>query len=306
MTVAENLDAFWISKLGSDRLAELPGAEGPTVLDKALGVVRKLGKDRDQFYDLLYEGFDGYFHQSVYARTLDKKSMAGRLAALSIGDSDNQAEWWSRQSSGSNRVRVLVGVRKEIQFLADSDQVIRQTIAIPAMVEAFPSNLRLRIMTVQSTADTWRELLGRPINRILTPVVDTELSDLLYNAISPDLAQLGEMTDLSAKAVELMKKTDNVHTYSGTFGVRKVGRTRHTTEGGRLGKRRPLHVVMKPEFAELVSSDEIRHCEIAIQAEHKGLIPGTALVFYPKEGKIVFRRMLGGGVIDDFLAYLAR
>jgi hypothetical protein len=27
---------------------------------------------------------------------------------------------------------------------------------------------------------------------------------------------------------------------------------------------------------------------------------------YPVEGKLVFRKMLGGGLVNDFLAYLAR
>ena len=37
-----------------------------------------------------------------------------------------------------------------------------------------------------------------------------------------------------------------------------------------------------------------------------GLLAGTALVIYPVEGKLVFRRMLSGGAVDAFLAYLAR
>jgi hypothetical protein len=304
MTIAENLDAFWISKLGTDRLSDLPGATGRSVRDKALGVVREIGKDRDQFHELLFEGFDGYFHQSVFARTLERTSLARTLMELPLGESKNEVEWWSRQSPRANHVRVLAGVKRNLQFIVGSE-VVTRSIAIPVMAEAFPGNFRVRVLTVQSTPDTWGELLGLAVTRMLTPIVDTDLSDILQDSITtPD--QMGKMQDLSAKAVELMKETAAVLTYSGTFGVRQVGRTRHSTEGGRLGKRSPLHKVMKAEFDELVSSDDIRNCEIAIQTEHKGLIAGTALVFFPKEGKIVFRRMLGGGLIDDFLAYLAR
>jgi hypothetical protein len=202
---------------------------------------------------------------------------------------------------------VLAGVRKQIEFLTETDDVIRQDVTIPAMAEALPAYFRVRVLTLQSTVKLWTELLARPIRRILTPVIDTELSELLFQALSKDSIDLGVMHDLSRQAVELMTNTAKVHTYSGTFGVRKVGRTRHTTEGGGFGRQRqPLHTVMRPEFDELIASDQIRHCEIEIQEDYEGLMSGTALVLYPMEGKIVFRRMLGGGLIDDFLAYLAR
>lgn len=308
MTVAENLEAFWISKLGAERLAELPGgSSGRGNLDKALNVVKEIKKDREAFHGLIYDGFDGYFHQSVFARTLGRKSMAGRLTELELGKTEKDVEWWARQTPRAGHVRVLAGARKQMQFLTEDDDVIRRTVSIPVMIEAVPSQLRVRALTVQSTVPTWTELLGVPVRRILTPVVDTELADQLFHAMTDAPEDLGEMQDLSAKAVELMKSTENVHTYSGTFNVRTVGHTKHTAGGGRGGRRRqPLHAVMRPEFDELVASDKIRHCEIEIQKEFKGLAPGTTLVIYPVEGKIVFRRMLGRGLIDDFLAYLAR
>ncbi len=308
MTVADNIDAFWLSKLGVERLAELPGgATGRGNVEKALNVVRQTKRDRKVFHDLIYEGFDGYFHQSVFVRTLGGKSLAGPLTQLEVGKTEKDVEWWARQAPRTGPVRVLAGARKQMQFLTDNDDVVRRTVAIPVMAEAAPSQLRVRVLTVQSTAPTWTELLGLPVRRILTPVVDTDLSDQLSLAIAPAPEDLGEMQDLSAKAIELMKSTDNVHTYSGTFAVRTVGHTKHTAAGGRVGRRRqPLHVVMPEEFDELVSSDKIRHCEIEIQKEFKGLAAGTTLVIYPVEGKIVFRRMLGRGLIDDFLAYMAR
>lgn len=307
--ISERMDAFWISKLGVARLAELPGGSvvgSPP--EKALGVLRQLKGDRQRFYELLQEGFEGYFHQSVYARTVGKKSMAGPLAELPVGESHGAVEWWAQQSQPSKGyARVLAGVRKEMEFISVTNQIVQQTVTVPAMMEALPRRLRVRVLTVQSTATTWSDLLGIPVRRILTPIVDNELSDLIYDALGQLTPGVGEMQDLSAQAVELMKDTERVYTYSGTFGVRTVGRTRHTSEGGRLGMRRqPLHGVMQPEFNELISADQIRHCEVELQAEWEGLPPKTAVVLYPVEGKIIFRRMLGRGVIDDFLANVAR
>jgi hypothetical protein len=307
--ISERMDAFWLSKLGVACLAELPGgAVVGNPLEKALGVLRQLKGDRERFHELIQEGFDGYFHQSVYARTVGTKSMAGPLAGLPVGKSHGAVEWWAQQSQLSKGyTRVLAGVQKEMEFISATNQFVQQTITIPAIVEALPRRLRVRVLTVQSTAITWTELLGIPIRRILTPVVDNELADLIYDALGQLTPGIGEMQDLSEQAVELMKDTGRVYTYSGTFGVRTVGRTRHTSEGGRLGTRRqPLHVVMRPEFDELISADQIRHCEVEFQAEWEGLPPKTAVVLYPVEGKIVFRRMLGRGVIDDFLANVAR
>lgn len=308
MALAENLNAFWISKLGADRLAQLPGgANGRGSFEKALNVMRELKKDRVIFYNLLFEGFDGYFHQSVFARALGKKSMASTLSKLEIGKTEKDVEWWATHSPKAHHVRVLAGVRKQMQFLNNKGLAKWYAITIPVMIEAVPSLLRVRTLTVQSTPTTWSELLGDEIARVLTPVVDSELQDQALAATGAPFDDLGEMVDLSAKAVGLMKDTDNVYTNAGTFAVRTVGHTRHMTGGGGSRKRQPLHMVMRPEFDELVSSDRIRQCEIEVQKDFgAGLVAGTALVMYPVEGKIVFRRMLSGGAVDAFLAYLAR
>ena len=308
MALAENLNAFWISKLGADRLAQLPGGStGRSSLDKALNVVRELKKDRETLYNLLFEGFDGYFHQSVFVRDL-KKSMASTLANLEIGKTVKDVEWWAIQSPKAHHVRVLAGVRRQMQFLTAKDVGEWYVITIPVMIEAMPSLLRVRTLTVQSTPTTWSELLGKEITRILTPLVDTELHDQALGATGVPVGDLGEMVDYSRHAVELMKDTANVYTYAGTFAVRTVGQTRHATGGGGLGrKRQPMHVVMSTEFNELVGSDRVRQCEIDVQKDLDiGLLAGTALVIYPVEGKIVFRKMLSGGAVDAFLAYLAR
>ena len=92
MTLADALEAFWISKLGTDRVKQLPGGEGAgTTLERARGVMRAIGKDRAPFHNLLFEGFDGYFHQSVFARVL-KKSIAKELEELPTG---KKSTMWS-------------------------------------------------------------------------------------------------------------------------------------------------------------------------------------------------------------------
>jgi hypothetical protein len=306
--IDERLNAFWISKLGVDRLTELQGkSTDGSPFEKALRIVRQIGEDHERFHDLIWEGLDGYFHQSVHTRTLGRKSLSGPLAKLSVGKSQGEIEWWSRQSLPSRKgIRVLCGARKRMEFLTETDQIVRHVVTVPVMVEALSSRLRIRVVTLQSTATTWTDLMGVPVRRILTPVTENELADLLLNILAQIEPGLGQMQDLSARSVELMKDVDKVYTYSGTYGVRTVGRTQHRSEGGRRGShRQPLHVVMQPEFGELTSAEKIRHCEIEIQKEWNGLPRGTAVVIYPTEGKIIFRRMLGGGVINDFLAYMA-
>jgi hypothetical protein len=302
------LDAFWVSKLGVERLAQLPGGDtGKSAFQKALAVTGRLGNDRGSFHALVWEGFDGYFHQSVYARRLgDGVSLTGPLSELSIGEPQGDVSWWSVQKPSRARTRVLGSVRKRMEFLDDAGSTLKRTVAVPVLVEGAPSLLRLRILTVQSTASTWSDLLGVEVRRILTPVVSNELVDRLLHALDHLAPGLGEMQDLSARAIKLMEDTERVFTYSGTLAVKSVGRTRHTAEGGRHGQRRqPLHAIMKSEFQELVTAERIRHCEIEVQSECEGLPAGAAVVLYPVEGRISLRRMLGGGVIDGFLNYLA-
>jgi hypothetical protein len=130
---------------------------------------------------------------------------------------------------------------------------------------------------------------------------------LLHKAIEHMGMDTGKIWNLSAKAAGLMVDIARVHTYSGTYGVRKVGRTRHTTEGGRPGRhRRPLHEVMREDFEELVSAEDIRDCEIKIQKPLHGLVPGTAVVLNPAAGRCVFREMLGKDRISVFLDYLVK
>ena len=74
---------------------------------------------------------------------------------------------------------------------------------------------------------------------------------------------------------------------------------------GRRARRGPMHLDMPEEFNTLITAREVRHCAIELQEDWKGLAAGTAVVLYPIEGKVVFRRMLGRGVISDFLVYLA-
>jgi hypothetical protein len=308
-SLAARLDAFWISKLGVERLAQLPGGStGKKPLERALNVVRELPpRDRRQLHELLWEGFDGYFHETVYARNELQKPIAGPIADLPLGASQGPVEWWARQSASAQSIRALAGAKKEIEFLTEAGALVREVVAVPVLVEAVSSRLRVRVLTVQSTPPTWTELTGVAVRRLLTPVVANESADLVLSVLAGLPTQVGTMQDLSAQVVRLMKNTETCFTYSGTYGVRTVGRTRHTSEGGRLGHRRqPLHVVMPSEFRELISAKQVRHCEIEMQRPFEGLPPGTAVVLYPVEGKIVFRKMLGKGIIDEFLAFVAR
>jgi hypothetical protein len=305
MSIAENVRAFWVSKLGTARLAELSeGAGGRSTLEKARTILRS-NKGKEFFYALVSEGFDGYFHQSAFLRTVDHKVIKKKLAAIETGHTEHGIEWWARDDN-PNHIRILAAVVQRMEFLTENNQAVPHNILVPAMVELVGDTLRVRALTVQSTASTWTQLIEVPIRRLLTSVADTEIADRLIVSTT-DLEHLGTMQNLSAQAIALMKNTEHVYTYSGTLSVEKVGRTSHMTEGARIGGRRqPMHKVMRSRFNELVSADQIRHCDIEIYEKFQGLPAGTALVMYPIEGKIVFRRMLSGGVINDFLAYLAR
>jgi hypothetical protein len=306
MSLAENVRAFWVSKLGIARLAELAeDSAGGSPLDKARALLRK-NKEREFLYGLIIEGFDGYFHQSVFVRSVDPKVVNDHISALGIGQTSNRIEWWSRNDDPKH-IRVLAGVHLPIEFLTAENRTVTHTISIPAMIELVGTTLRIRTLTVQSTASTWSQLVGVSIRRLLTSVIDSELAERLMLSVT-DPEHLGEMQDLSSQAIDLMKDTDHVYTYAGTLMFQTVGRSTHATEGGNLrGRRRqPLHRVMQAKFKELVSADKIRNCDIEIYESFQGLTAGTALALYPIEGKIVFRRMLGGGAVNDFLAYLAR
>lgn len=232
--------------------------------------------------------------------------MKGRLSAIEIGSTQNGIEWLVRDDN-PDHIRVLVAVTQRMQFLTEDDQVVRHNISVPAIVELVGDMLRIRTLTVQSTASAWSQLVDVPIRRLLSLVADTEIAERLIVATT-DPEHFGSMRNLSAQAIELMKDTEHIYTYLGTLPVETVGRASYATEGGgKLGrKRQPMHLVMRTRFDELVSGDQIRHCDIEIYETVHGLPPGTALSMYPIEGKIIFRRMLSGGVINDFLAYLAR
>lgn len=306
MSIAENVRAFWVSKLGTARLTDLADdSAGGTPLDKARAILRK-NKEREFLNGLIVEGFDGYFHQSVFVRTVDPRVISQSLLALELGQTHNGIEWWLRNDDPKH-IRVLAGVHQSIEFLTAENRTVTHTISIPTMIELVGPTLRIRTLTVQSTASTWEQLIGTATRRLLTSVIDSDLAERLIMSVT-DPEHIGEMQDLSAQAIALMKDTKHVYTYSGTLNVQTVGRTTHVTEGGTpKGRRRqPLHKVMRKKFKELVSAQRIRNCDIEIYESFQGLSAGTALALYPIEGKIVFRRMLGGGAVNDFLAYLAR
>jgi len=305
--IAIRLRAFWISKLGADFLDKLQGGStGNSVLEKAVNVIRQQKSDPNKYKELIWNGFDGYFHQSVFSRILRKNSLVNQLAKLPIGEAQNRVEWWAKETLTTERLRVLGAVQKKMEFLSETGDLKTQLVSVPFLIEAQALLFRIRVLTVQSTISAWNEIMGFPISRILTHITANELADVVCNVLEQSASELGEMDDLSSQVKNLLKNTNKVHVYSGAFMVGNVGRTRHTAERGLLGRhRRPLHVVMQDEYKELISADHIRYCEIEFQEAWKGLPAGTYVILFPIEGKIVFRRMLGRGVIDDFLAYLA-
>lgn len=297
-----------MSKLGTARLSELlKDAGGRSSIEKARNILRK-NKGKEFYHGLLNEGFDGYFHQSVFIRTVDHKVVSDKLSTIDVGQIQNGIEWLTRDEK-PDRIRVLAAVSQRMEFLPEDNVAIRHNISVPAIVELLGNTLRIRTLTVQSTSSTWSQLMEVPIRRLLSSVSDAEIAERLIVATT-DPEHFGEMKNLSAQAVDLMKNIEHVNTYLGTLNVETVGRTSHAMEGGgRIGKKRqPMHLVdkMKAKFNELISADQIRHCDIEIYEPVHGLPAGTALAMYPIEGKIIFRRMLSKGVINDFLAHLAR
>ena len=111
-----------------------------------------------------------------------------------------------------------------------------------------------------------------------------------------------EYVDYSAAAVKLMKRTD-VDTYSGTFGIKTIGSTKHDTIRGR-GKK-SLRNSMEDKFQELVSAERIMMREIELGRDYLGLKAGSKVALYSTVGKIAFRSRLQGCDPGEFVKAMA-
>jgi len=298
------LYAKWISRFGRTKIKDLAeGLDvGRSVSDRSKAVVASSSDEEIQA--LLLEGFDGYFHQTVYLRSVKKTSQtADAVNAIPEGKSVNSVELEKHTSDvADDEARCLLMVTQTMEFLPKEGAPVIHDIPFPVAVGVAAGALTVQVLTMQITLNTWGELLGKDLRRMLTPVHADTLSDEALNFLRTSKVDIGEYVDYSDGAVKLMKRAD-INTYSGTFEVGTVGSTKHDTVRGK-GKR-PLRTSMKTKFEELVSADRIVNAEIELSRDYLGLKSDSKIALYPTVGKMAFRSRLQGRDPDEFITEIA-
>ncbi len=297
------LNATWIKRLGREKVRELSDGldAGHTIVEKSKAIVQSSGKSG--LGAILLEGFDGYFHQSVYIRRLKKSGTAEEVRRLAKGgDGAGSVAFVELSDTPRREVRALLMARRTLEFLQQSDdRLYRANIPFPVAVSVSGSNIAVRVLTVQCSARMWSEVLNRELRRLLTIVQADALHDQVLDYLSQEGIDVGDYADFSKAAVRLMRRQD-VSTYSGTWEVGSVGSARYDTVRG-LAKR-SLRDSMPKEFEKLTSAERIVNAEIELAASYLNLKAGSRIALYPTVGKIAFRSRLGGCNPDGFIADL--
>ena len=307
-TLQRALYAHWISRLGRAKLNEMVAEKdlGLSTKEKAVDVVK--ASSEVVLKHLLLEGFSGFFHQTVYLRSAESaKTKANVSALLRIPEDGEPIESTvlvtARQVTAED-VRALLMVTEEMEFLTTSPSTGPLTVEIP-----FPVAIRIsgaivsvHTLTMQSTVETWGEILGVDLRRMLTFVRSDSQYDRALNFLREAKIDVGDYVDYSKAAVKLMKRSD-VNTYSGTMEVKTVGSSKFSTVRGK-GKK-PLRNSMSEEFDKLVAAKRIIDAEIEMAGDYLGLTAGSKIALYPSVGKIAFRSNLEGCNPDGLVIAMA-
>jgi hypothetical protein len=296
------LYAQWLSRFGRDKVKELADGlkAGKTVGEKSAAIVKS--KEEDELRSLLLEGFGGFFHQTVYARKLPKDVIKTILKIPVLGDPVNFVVLESVAKDG-DEIRCLLMVTQVMEFLPDGGGgVLSFEIPFPvALAIDDDSNLLIHVLTMQSTTDTWAEIVGKPLKRMLTTVRSDVLHDKVLNFLTQSGVSVGTYGDYSVAAIKLIKRAD-IDTYSGTLGVGTVGETKHYTVRGK-GKK-PLRSSMPAKFQELISAQRLVNAQIELADNYEELLAGSRIALFPTVGKISFRSNLQGSDPDAFVKSL--
>lgn len=300
------LYAKWISRFGRAKVKDLADGldAGRSVAEKSEAVVES--SSTEELRALILKGFGGFFHQTVYLRKLAKAKQSARAVnEIPVrGKSVDSVVLEERTSSATDgEARGLLMVTQNMEFLQKEGPTVSADIPFPIAVRIAAGNLTVHVLTMQSTVETWGEILGKDLRRMLTPVHADTLHDQALNFLRKAKVDVGDYVDYSGAAVKLIKRAD-INAYSGAFEVGTVGSTRHDTVRGR-GKK-PLRDSMKGKFEELVSAERITNAEVDLSRDYLGLKGGSKIALYPTVGKMAFRSKLQGCDPDEFVKEMAK
>lgn len=294
----------WISRFGRNKIREL--AKGLKAADKSIAAKTDAIVDHgnaDSLNDLLLEGFDGFFHQSVFVRKIGKTAASYEaMRSLSV-DADYGNVSLEKLECYPKEIRCLFMANRKMEFVLESSSVVAKSIPFPVAVSLEDDTLTVQVLTMQVTIKTWSEILGDQIRRTLTIIRADDLADMVQTCLMQAGVDLGDYIDYSKTATKLLKQA-NTNTYSGTLEIGQDGSTKHNTIRGK-GKR-PLRVSMPAKFAELVSAQRLVNAEIELKDEYLSLTKGSKIALYPTTGKIAFRSNLQGCDPDEFISSLAK
>jgi hypothetical protein len=299
------LYAKWISRFGRAKVRDLADGldAGRSIAEKSKAVVES--SSQKELRALVLEGFDGFFHQTVYLRNLKKgKQSARSVNAIPVGGKAIGFVVLEERTSGAtdDEARCLLMVTMTMEFLPKDGPLIVEDIAFPVAVGVAAGSLIVQVLTMQSTVKTWGEILEQDLRRMLTLVHADTLHDLALNFLRTSGVDVGDYVDYSSAAVTLMKRAD-IDTYSGSYEIGTVGLTKHDTVRGK-GKR-SLRASMRSEFEKLTGADRITNAEIELRGDYLGLKPNSKIALYPTIGKIAFRSNLQGCEPDEFIKQMA-
>jgi hypothetical protein len=294
----------WIARFGRAKVRELSQEldSGRSVGERSKALVRASNSDRLQ--ELLLEGFRGFFHQAVYIRRIAaSEGCAEDLKKLEPLKPQEPVLLDRLEQISGNEMRGLLTVIQNMEFLpTEEGPPISCKVPFPVVITHRDEILTVQVLIMQSTVETWGEILGQDLRRILTFVKTDAIHDQTLMFLLGAKIATGKYVNFSTPAIRLFKRSA-VNTYSGTMEVGSVGQSRYDTVGGR-GKK-PLRESMPEEFQKLIQARRVVRAEVELTDTHLGLAARSKMILFPTTGKIAFRSNLGGKDPDDFIQAMA-
>ncbi len=298
--VEKALFSAWIRRLGKKRVVELTASiAGSSLGEKVAKLVKS--KSNVELAAILLEGFDGYYHQTVYMRRIKQ---ADKLAkAIDLMDSTDGVSLLTTLPDGK-LFRALFMVTQRMQFVeSQTTTVFSIDVAFPVALSISGPQLTIQVLTMQSGRKTWSLIVGRPLQRMLTFVRADRIADKLLTFLLTAQVDLGEYHDYTGRA-KLLLASSSADTYSGSYNEGTDGQSTHKTVRGK-GKR-ALRESMPNGFEKLMGANRILKAEVELKDSYQGLDAGSKMVVYPSIGKIILRSSLEGGDLNAFIKALGK
>ncbi len=329
--LSESLLSLWIQKLGQRRVGaemeELQLDDEPRLLpDKANAIVEFYKDDFHELLDLVLEGFDGPYHQTIYINGFDHEEdalaeevnsldMAIRTAIdqlsmhLPIGPFPIPAgALAATRKIDAEQIRLLFFVPYFMQFeKPDRAGLTSYQFAIPVSLRLTEEQLFICPITMQSVE--WTPILGEEVRRALTTVKSDTVQDNIVSFLRKETGILvGSPVNFSARAVDIMKDS-TVDTFEGRLEIggsegAPVGETAYKTYRVKDKTIGGMRETMPKEFEQLISATVIPRCQVQFRSHFHGLPNGTVLRLFPAHGKIALGRQVEGADLIEFLKYV--